>query len=223
MVDKMVFVSLDSNAWNTIYISLHHTSCILLPTTVQHCTCLLSNQDMKDYTRAQSLDDSDSNTKTFHPSIHWDHTRCRALMLPQQSPRLLGTILDGSQLWRRTPASWYIFCPTQDDRLSQPHLVLIQQPKGHKLRTQRSEAIHPNHEVNTKLTKMLPLHKWTDCSDWRCSTRSIRHANGFGHNTTFSPTLYTCAFYITWWVQVYERQYATFLHYVLSHRIKAFP
>ena len=33
--------------------------------------------------------------------IHWDHTQCRALVLPKQSPGLLGTILDVSSLWRR--------------------------------------------------------------------------------------------------------------------------
>ena len=57
------------------------------------------------------------------PSIHRAHTRCRALVLPQQSPWLLDTILDGSPLWHRIPASWHSFCwPRKDDRQSQPHL-----------------------------------------------------------------------------------------------------
>ena len=35
---------------------------------------------------------------TDYPSIHWDHTLCRALVLPKQSPWLLDTILDRSPL-----------------------------------------------------------------------------------------------------------------------------
>ena len=35
----------------------------------------------------------------------WDHTLCIALVLPNQSPWLLGTILDGSPLRHRIPAS----------------------------------------------------------------------------------------------------------------------
>ena len=67
----------------------------------------------------------------LHPSIHWDITLCRALLLPKQSPRLLGTILNGSPLRHRIPASWHSFCrPRKDDRQSQPHLGLIQQPSG---------------------------------------------------------------------------------------------
>ena len=63
--------------------------------------------------------------------FHWDHTLCRASVLPKQSPWLLGTILDGSPLQHRIPASWHSFCqPWKDDRQSQPHLVLIQQPSG---------------------------------------------------------------------------------------------
>ena len=65
---------------------------------------------------------------SIHPSIHRDHTLHRALVLPKQSPGLLGPILDGSPLRRRIPASWHSFCRPQNcDRPSQPHLVLIQQ------------------------------------------------------------------------------------------------
>ena len=66
-----------------------------------------------------------------HPSIHWDHTLCRALVLLKQSPWLLGTTQDRSPLRHRIPASWHSFCrPQKDDRQSQPHVVLIQQPRG---------------------------------------------------------------------------------------------
>ena len=52
-------------------------------------------------------------------------------MLPKQSPWLVGMILDGSPLRHRIPASWHSFCrPWKDDRQSQPHLVLIQHPRG---------------------------------------------------------------------------------------------
>ena len=68
---------------------------------------------------------------TYHPSIHWDYTLCRALVLPKQSPWVLGTILVKSPLRHRIPARWHSFCrPQKDDRQSQPHLVLIQQPSG---------------------------------------------------------------------------------------------
>ena len=56
-------------------------------------------------------------------------------MLPKQSPWLLGTILDGSPLRHRIPASWHSFCrPQKDDRQSQPHVELIQQLS--RIRTQ---------------------------------------------------------------------------------------
>ena len=41
------------------------------------------------------------------------------------------------------PEHWCSFCePPKDDRLSQPHLVLIQCPTGLELRTQVSQLIH---------------------------------------------------------------------------------
>ena len=44
------------------------------------------------------------------------------------------------------PVHWCSFHqPQKDDRLSQPHLVLIQQPTGLKLRTLRSQTSYPNH------------------------------------------------------------------------------
>uniref|UniRef100_A0A8C4R2R9 RRM domain-containing protein n=1 Tax=Eptatretus burgeri TaxID=7764 RepID=A0A8C4R2R9_EPTBU len=47
-------------------------------------------------------------------SIHWDHTLCRVLVLPKQTPWILDTILDGSPLRHRIPASWYSFLPTSE-------------------------------------------------------------------------------------------------------------
>ena len=75
-------------------------------------------------------------------------------------PWLFGTILAGStlqpflgaQLCHRCcvplPVYRYSFRrPQEDDRLSQPHLVLIQQPTGLELRTLGSQDGHPNHKV----------------------------------------------------------------------------
>ena len=41
------------------------------------------------------------SSMSLDTSIHWDHTLCRPLVLPQQSPGLLDTILDGSPLRHR--------------------------------------------------------------------------------------------------------------------------
>uniref|UniRef100_A0A8C4QH68 Reverse transcriptase zinc-binding domain-containing protein n=1 Tax=Eptatretus burgeri TaxID=7764 RepID=A0A8C4QH68_EPTBU len=72
---------------------------------------------------------SNEASEDVYPSIHWDHTLCRTLVLSKQCPGLLGTILDGFPLQHRIPACRYSFCkPQKDDRLSQPHLALIQQP-----------------------------------------------------------------------------------------------
>ena len=95
------------------------------------------------------------------PSIHWDHTLCRALVLPKQSPRLLDTILEGLPLRRRVPASWHSFCwPRNDDRQSQPHLVLIQQWVGFELRILGSQAHHSRHLAKTR----HELNFW--CNNW---------------------------------------------------------
>ena len=44
------------------------------------------------------------------PSVCPDHTLCRALVLPKQSPGLLYRILDGSPLRHSILSSWYSFC-----------------------------------------------------------------------------------------------------------------
>ena len=58
----------------------------------------------------------------IHPSIHRDRTLCWALVLPKQSPWLLGTILDRSPLRHRIPTSnLALICrPRQDDRQPTP-------------------------------------------------------------------------------------------------------
>ena len=87
---------------------------------------------------------------TINPSIHWDHTLYRASVLPKQSPGLLGAILDRSPLRHRSlngsiiPASWCSFCqPRKDDRLSQPHLVLIQRSSRILTRDPRIQSPRP--------------------------------------------------------------------------------
>ena len=53
-------------------------------------------------------------------SIHWDHTLCRAWMLPKQSPGLLGTILNRSPLqhrklkWPNHPRKLVLILPTSE-------------------------------------------------------------------------------------------------------------
>ena len=48
------------------------------------------------------------------PSIHWDHTLCRAVVLPKQSPWLLGTILNRSPLWHRIPSKLVLILQTSE-------------------------------------------------------------------------------------------------------------
>ena len=81
------------------------------------------------------------------PSIHWDHTLFRALVLLKKSPWLLGTILDGSPLRRRIPSRWHSICQSRkDDRQNQPQLVLIQQLSG--IWTQDPRIQSPNTLTN---------------------------------------------------------------------------
>ena len=55
------------------------------------------------------------------------------------------------------------FCrPRKDDRLSQPHLVLIQQPTGLKLRTLRSHASHPNRKGSARIDGQIIHSKIMD-------------------------------------------------------------
>ena len=76
------------------------------------------------------------------------------------------------------PASWYSFCwPRKDDRLSQPHLVLIQQPSG--IWTQDPRILSPPPlplSREHKEDKVFPLKsKWT-CyiiSHYMQTTRTI--------------------------------------------------
>ena len=50
------------------------------------------------------------------------------------------------------PVHWYpLHWPREDDRLSQPRLVLIQQETGLKLRTLGSQSSQSNHQANTRL------------------------------------------------------------------------
>ena len=53
-----------------------------------------------------------------YPSIHpLGPSSVQSVVLPKQSPWLLGTILDRSPLRHRIPASWHSFCrPRKDDR-----------------------------------------------------------------------------------------------------------
>ena len=111
------------------------------------------------------FDQRSSNNLDSNP-MHWDHTLCRALVLPQQSPGLLGTILDGSPLRHRIPASWHSFCrPRKDDRQSQPHLVLIQQQNG--IWTQDPRIPRITCKLFEKDTETLIIHQQmlTDESD----------------------------------------------------------
>ena len=97
---------------------------------------------------------------TIHPSIRWDHTLYRALVLLKLSPWLLGTILDGSPLRHRIPASWHSFCqPRKDDRQSQPHLVLIQQPRGILTQDPRIPSPPPEPLSQHQAYKVSPLYK----------------------------------------------------------------
>ena len=58
------------------------------------------------------------------------------------------------------PEHWCSFCqPQKDDRLSQPHVVLIQWPTGLELRTRASQVIHPNRKANTRLQPTNILEK----------------------------------------------------------------
>ena len=58
------------------------------------------------------------------------------------------------------PEHWCSFCqPQKDNRLSQPHLVLIHGPTGLKLRTRASQVIHPNRKAHTRLHPTNILEK----------------------------------------------------------------
>ena len=70
---------------------------------------------------------------------------------------------------------WYSFCqPQKDDRLSQPHLVLIQQLMGLELRTRRSKTNHRSCEA--QIQSQQPVHSLVAIRRGLCSTRpSTRH------------------------------------------------
>ena len=59
------------------------------------------------------------------------------------------------------PGHWYSFHrPRKDVKLSQPHLVLLQQLTRLELRTLRSQTRHPNHLANSRLNTPLKRVKW---------------------------------------------------------------
>ena len=70
-------------------------------------------------------------------------------MMPQARPRYLLTSNAGYSTGSIIPASSYSFCqPQKDDRLSQPHLVLIQQPRRLLRQNQHSAQ------------SMVPMEGW---------------------------------------------------------------
>ena len=50
----------------------------------------------------------------IYPSIHWDNTLCRALVLPKQSAWLLGTMLNGSPLLTQDTSKLALILPTSE-------------------------------------------------------------------------------------------------------------
>ena len=101
---------------------------------------------------------------SLNTSIHWDHTLCRALVLPKQSPGLLGTILDGSSLrhrileWLNHPSKLGLILPTSEgwQAESTPPGINSNGPAGFELRTRGSQAA-------TLTTEPTP--GWETCKD----------------------------------------------------------
>ena len=108
------------------------------------------------------------NSKEQYPSIHRDHTLYRALVLPKQSPGLLGTILDGSPLrrrilkWLNHPSKLELISPTSEGWQAESTPPAINSTDTRDFNWE-SQAHHPNHYANTRHNEQ---HKWLQSSNY---------------------------------------------------------
>ena len=113
-----------------------------------------------------------SNPILHLPSIHWDHALHRALLLPKQSPELLGTILDESLLRRRIleclnhPSKLVLILPISEGWQAESTPSGINSTAEQDLNSGSQDpmpttptiklgsyAHHPNHSANTRHTE----------------------------------------------------------------------